>query len=381
MAVKKLSGVYVSWPKPDFTHTVKTNKHFRRNFHGAMLYAHYELSAIELKKEVAAYLKKHDAAHPLLNRIKPINENRFMTVGKYMYILNNGCDVPDDIFPGLMPALEKLIIEEEEKVIREAKAASFVVTTVVAAKPVVSIQDRIKDKAREIAGELEGWLDDFILDKKQPAKTVEEFVNLFKTNELKAPHTKYIYCAFEKRSVELSEAIDGKDKDILEAYSNFTKPELKKFDLLLKNLLKACNMLQEVAKIERAPRKTKPVSSEKIVAKVKYKKDDKTLGIVSSNPAQIIGAKEVWCFDTKTRKILRYVADDLAVTLSIKGTTIIGYNEAKSVGKTLRKPADQLAAFKKAGKVQLRTFMDDIGTVAIKATGRLNEHTVILKAL
>lgn len=381
MAAKKLSGVYVSWPKPDFTHTVKTNKHFRRNFHGAMLYAHYELSATELKKEVAAYLKKHDAKHPLLERIKPINENRFMTVGKYMYILNNGCDVPDDIFPGLMPALEKLIIEEEEKVVREAKAASYNVAPAVVVKPVVSIQDRIKDKAREVAGELEGWLDDFILNKKQPAKTVEDFVNLFKTNDLKAPHTKYIYCVFEKRSIELTEAIDSKDKDILEAYSNFTKPELKKFDLLFKNLLKACNMLQEVAKIERAPRKTKPVSSEKIVAKVKYKKDDKTLGIVSSNPAQIIGAREVWCFDTKTRKILRYVADDLAVTLSIKGTTIIGYNEAKSVGKTLRKPADQLAAFKKAGKVQLRTFMDDIGTVAINATGRLNEHTVILKVL
>ena len=88
MAVKKMSGVYVSWPKPDFEYTVKTHKHFRRNFHGAMLYAHYEMTASELKKEVTKYLRTTDAKHPLLDRIKEMNENRFTTIGKYMYLLN-----------------------------------------------------------------------------------------------------------------------------------------------------------------------------------------------------------------------------------------------------------------------------------------------------
>ena len=64
MAEKKLSAVYVSWPKPDFEHAVKTNKHFRRNFYGAMQYVHYELSAVELKKEAVKYLKNLDPNHP-----------------------------------------------------------------------------------------------------------------------------------------------------------------------------------------------------------------------------------------------------------------------------------------------------------------------------
>ena len=387
MAVKKMSGVYVSWPKPDFEYTVKTHKHFRRNFHGAMLYAHYEMTASELKKEVTKYLRTKDPKHPLLERIKEMNENRFTTIGKYMYLLNHGCDVPDEIFEGMMPALEKVIYEEETRLASIAKATiraqqeneegNEKAEPIV--KAVISIQDRLREKAREVAGEVEGWIDDFMLDKKQAAKTVEEFVNLFKGAYLKAPHMRHIQDIFERRAKEIADAASGADKDLAEAYSTYTKPELKKFDLFHKNLLKACVMMQEVAKVERAPRKKKLVSTEKVVSKLKYKKDDKTLGIVSLNPTQIVGAKEVWVFDVKTRKLAKYVADDTAVTLSVKGASIIGINQAKSTSKTLRSPAIQLAEFKKCGKVQLRTFMDTITTVGISPTGKINENQIILK--
>lgn len=384
MAGKKLSGVYVSWPKPDFMYTVKSNKHFRRNFHGAMLYAHYELSSIELKREVIKYLKVQDAKHPLLDRIKDMHENRFVTVGKYMYILNNGCDVPDDILPGLMPALEKTIYEEESRIQAADKAAAKVSeaqsstqSTDIINKPVISIQDRIRDRAREVAGEVEGWLDDFVLDKKLPAKTVEEFVTLFKTTELKAPHMKHIHQVFDARVKEVADAIVGKDKDLVEAYSNYTKPELKKLDAFFKNLSKSCDMMQEVAKVERAPRKKKSVSAEKVIAKLKYKKDDKALGIVSMNPMHIIGSKEVWCFNTKTRKLSQYKSlDDTG--LQVKGTSLANYSP-DSAEKTLRKPVESLADFKKASKVKLRTFLKDLTTVDIPCNGKLNEHHVILR--
>jgi hypothetical protein len=387
MAVKKTSSVYVSWPKPDFEYTVKTHKHFRRNFHGAMLYAHYEMTAAELKKEVTKYLRSKDPKHPLLERIKDINENRFTTIGKYMYLLNHGCDVPDDIFAGMMPALEKTIYEEETRlaaVEKEAEKAqhkeakgSVEIQPVV--KAVISIQERLREKAREVAGEVEGWIDEFMMDKKQAAKTVEEFVNLFKSADLKSQHMRHIQDIFERRADEIAEAALGKDKDLAEAYSNYTKPELKKFDVFHKNLLKACVMMQEVAKVERAPRVKKAVSSDKVVSKLKYKKDDKVLGIVSVNPTSIIGAKEVWVFDTKTRKLTKYVADDIVGPLSVKGASIIGLNQAKSTSKTLRYPATQLAAFKKCGKVQLRTFMEEIPTVGISPTGKINENQIILK--
>jgi hypothetical protein len=384
MAVKKMSGVYVSWPKPDFEYTVKTNKHFRRNFHGAMLYAHYELSAVELKREVAKYLRTKHPDSAFLERIKDMHENRFTTIGKYMYLLNHGCDIPDDIMTGLLPALEKVVHEEEIRVAAAEKASANITdkenngpeaSTIT--KTVISIQDRLRDKAREIAGEVEGWIDDFTLDKKQPVKTVDDFVNMFKANNLKAPHVRYIQDIFQRRADEISAAADGKNKELSEAYSNYTKPELKKLDLIHKNLLKSCEMLQEVAKVERAPRKKKPVSIEKLVSKLKFKKEDTSLGIVSLSPSQIIGAKEVWWYNTKTRKLAQYKAED-AAGLGVKGASLLNFS-ADSAEKTLRKPGEALAEFKKASKVKLRTFLKDLSTVDIPCNGKINEHHILLR--
>jgi hypothetical protein len=115
-----------------------------------------------------------------------------------------------------------------------------------------------------------------------------------------------------------------------------------------------------------------------LIAKLKFKKTDESLKMVSINPADIVGAKELWIFNIKTRKLGKYVAGEFA-DLSIKGTTIINFDEAKSTQKTLRKPAEQLKAFKSAGKVQLRKFLDDINAVEIKLNGRINDETLLLR--
>jgi putative N-acetylmannosamine-6-phosphate epimerase len=67
-------------------------------------------------------------------------------------------------------------------------------------------------------------------------------------------------------------------------------------------------------------------------------------------------------------------------TLSVKGTTIIGFDADKSVSKTLRKPEEQLKEFAKAGKIALRTFMKDIKAVETKLNGRIGIDILLLKA-
>ena len=385
MAGKKTSsGVMVSWPRPDFKTVVKTNKYFKSNYNAAVMYAHYELSAVELKREVVKYLKSLDPKHPWLERIKDIHENRFVTVGKYMYVLNHGCDIPDNIFEGMMPHLEKSIIEGEAKIARdaleaerEAKETGTVETASVGPKVVITIQDRIREKAREAAGEVEGWIDDFFMDRSTPVKTVEEFVNLFKTYDLKGPHVRVINSSFDRRAAEITEAVDTKDKDLAAGYGHYTKAELKKVAQFYTNLLKACEMFQDAAKVERAPRKKKPVSQDKLVAKLKYKKDDPSLGIVSLNPVQIIGSKEVWTYNTKTRKLTQFKAADER-GLIVKGAGLENIS-SKSIEKTLRKPAETLAEFKKASKVKLRTFLDELTTVDTYPNGRFSEFHVILR--
>lgn len=384
MARKKQGPVIGAngWTMPYWPAVVKTNKDFRSNFHSAILYAHYELSAIELKKEIIKYLKTRDTKHPLLDKIRDIDEKRLVVIGKYLFILNNSGEIPDDIMPNIMPALEKIIANEETKnlKIRDKDIAKE------AAKPggspkeawqFITIQDRLKDKAREVAGELEGWVDELILDKKATPKTVEEMVNLFKANELKGPHMRHMRSFFERRAKEAELFAETKDKALLEYVEGSTKADLKRYAVFYNNILKASDMLQEVAKVVRAPRKKKPVSQEKLVAKLKFKKDDSSLGIVSVNPVQIIGSKEVWIYNTKTRKLAQFKAID-ADGLSVKGASLTNYS-TDSLEKTVRKPAETLAEFKKASKVKLRTFLKDLSTVDVQANGKLNEHHVILR--
>jgi hypothetical protein len=120
------------------------------------------------------------------------------------------------------------------------------------------------------------------------------------------------------------------------------------------------------------------VSKDKLIAKLKYMKSNEPLKLVSVNPVDIIGAKELWVYNNKTRKLGKYVADEYK-ELAVKGTTILNFNESQSVQKTLRKPVEQLAAFKAAGKVVLRKFLEDINAVDTKLNGRVNEDIMLLK--
>ncbi|MGA1691745.1 MAG: protein translocase subunit SecD, partial [Sedimenticolaceae bacterium] len=53
--------------------------------------------------------------------------------------------------------------------------------------------------------------------------------------------------------------------------------------------------------------------------------------------------KELWIFNTKTRKLVKYVAAEYQ-ELGVKGTSITGFDANTSVQKTLRKPEEQLKA-------------------------------------
>jgi hypothetical protein len=153
---------------------------------------------------------------------------------------------------------------------------------------------------------------------------------------------------------------------------------MKKLIEFYQEIAAACTMLMQEAKVNKKPRARKAKPAEKIVEKMKYCKSNEPLKLVSINPTDILGAKELWIFNTKTRKLGKYVAAEYQ-ELGVKGTSITGFDENASVQKTLRKPEDQLKEFKAAGKVALRKFLEDIKAVDIKLNGRINEDTVLLK--
>jgi hypothetical protein len=241
-----------------------------------------------------------------------------------------------------------------------------------------TIQERLRDAAWRMTEEIEDAIEAFAQDPEAFDPKAFKLLNLLRGKQAKAAHARVIKDFYIRQHDELVEAAQGKCDQLKEGYSHLSKANMKKITLFYSEILSACDMLAQEAKVNRAPRKTKAKPVEKIVGKMKYLKQDDKLKLVSINPADIIGAKELWIFNIKTRKLGKYVASEFQ-ELGVKGTSITGFNETASVQKTLRKPEDQLKEFKAAGKVALRKFLEDIKAVDIKLNGRINEDTILLK--
>lgn len=354
---------------------------FLRYFHSAMQYYRMESNNKELKAKVIDWMGKNGYDKKTIASFKKTKDNRCgTTVGAVAACLLRGmqsCRLDfnqgRDTATWLGAEIAKVIAEGKDDIDDSAPIE------VKASGPVITIQERVRDAAMLMTEELENAYEAFQLDPEGFDPKAFKVLNLLKGKGSKAAHARIIRDFYARDLAELEELAGGKaDDQLKEAYGHRTKKQIKAFIAFLKEIESACTMLMEEAKINRAPRKAKVVSKDKLVAKLKYLKSNEPLKLVSINPADIIGAKELWTYNTKNRKLGKYVASDFH-DLGVKGTSITGFDEVKSVQKTLRKPVDQLKEFKAAGKVQLRKFLEDINAVDTKMNGRINAEIMLLK--
>jgi len=250
-----------------------------------------------------------------------------------------------------------------------------------------TIQDRMNEQLSEIIGDLEVLVD------MQPSSDIPKMFEYLKTNTVAQAHISKIRSYYEPIAAEfallqsmptatqlkkMSEAEQDTWEQIKEGYDNFSKKDIAMFVKFFDTMFSDLDAYANLKKANRAVRKPKPRSADKIVSKLKFKTDDNRYKIVSIDPTTIVGASELWVFNTKNRKLGKYVAEE-HTQFTVKGTTLLFFNEKLSTQKTLRKPEAQLKEFGKAGKIALRTYMSDIKATETKMNGRLNEHTVLLK--
>lgn len=357
---------------------------FLRFFHSAMQYYRLESSSKDLKVKIIDWMGKNGYDRKTIASFKKTKDNRCsLTVGSIAACLLKGMPASRPDFNNgrnsaiwLGKEIAKIIDEGKNDIDEEAVKAAE------AEKPAVyvpSIQERTRDAAMKMTEEIEDAYESYQTDPENFDPKAFKMLNLLKGKGAKAAHARIIRDFYAGDLAELNELASGEgDEQLREGYKHRTRKQIKNFIAFLQEIESACNMLMQEAKVNKKPRKTKAVSKDKIVAKLKFKKTDEPLKLVSVNPADIIGSQELWVFNSKTRKLGKYVAEEFK-ELGVKGTTITGFSEMKSVQKTLRKPAEQLTAFKAAGKVALRKFLEDINAVDTKMNGRLNEETILLK--
>ena len=358
-----------------------TADQFLRHWHNAMNYYRLEFSGKDLKPAVLKWMTSVGCDAKDIAAFKRTKDNRVnVTMGAIASCLLRGMPaVRADFNSGRDTAgwLREAIVETIEAGKNDKDDSEVVEVKPVGVQP--SIQDRVREAAYKMTEEIEDAIDGFQKDPESFDPKAFKMLNLLKGKEVKAAHARIIKTFYSRDLAELEELASGKaDEQLREGYAHRSKKQIKNLIAFYQEIMMACDMLAQEAKVNRAPRKAKAVPKEKLIAKLKFKKTDEPLKLVSINPVDIIGASELWIFNIKTRKLGKYVATEFN-TLNVKGTTITNFDEFKSIQKTIRKPEEKLKEFKAAGKVQLRKFLDDINATDTKMNGRINEETMLLK--
>lgn len=365
-------------PKWDNVDTMSEDE-FSRHFRISMDWYRLESSGKELKPKVITWMAANEFTKEQIATFKKTKDWRCnLTTGSLVANLLKG--MPDSragfnegrsTSKWIRDSINKILEEGKNDIEEEEDPTKPVI-------PMVTIQERLRESAGKMAEEIDYALDKFTTDPESFDPKAIKVLNLLKGKDAKAAHARIIKGFYIRSYEELQEAVEGKCEQLEEAYNHLTKPQMKKIISFYHEIISACDMLGQEAKVNRKPRAKKTIPADKIVAKLKYAKTNEQLKLVSINPTEIIGAKELWVYNIKSRKVGKYVAAEY-LELSVKGTSIIGFNANLSVQKTLRKPEEQLKEFKAAGKVQLRKFLEDIKAVDIKLNGRINEDVVLLK--
>lgn len=362
-----------------------TAEQFGRHWRNAMSYYRLEFSGKDLKPKVIDWMGKVGYTKEEIKAFKDTKDHRCnSTMGGLAACLlrgmpevradwNEGRNTADWLRNSIATAVAEGKEDETEEEIAEAKAKKVEVY-------VPTIQDRLRDAAGAMSEELDEAIDNFCKDPDAFDPKAFKIPNLLRGKGVKAAHARLIKSYFQRGNDELVELASGQaDEQLKEGYSHLPRKNVRKLIEFYDAIMTACDQLAVEAKALKKPRAKKIVPAEKVVAKLKYLKADDALGISSVAPASIIGAQAMFVYSTKTRKIGYYIAMNSS-GFGVKGTTILNFTD-KSVQKTLRKPEEQLKAFKDLNtQKRMQTWFEkDVKTTEVGLNGRFNEETVILK--
>lgn len=241
--------------------------------------------------------------------------------------------------------------------------------------PVISIQQRTFESACKQAEPIEEAIEEFA-----SAGYTGEFdtFKFCRAQQIKGGIAKVMLGFYTAEADELEEALLGKCEQLKEGYSHFKKAQLKRYAKFMRSI---CDDLERWAsnqKAVRKPRKAKAKPIGKIIEKMKFARTNEDYKLQSIPPEKVVGANQLWVFNVKYRTIGVYNATGPS-GLTVKGTTLQGFDEATSIKKKLRKPEDVLQRCLTGGKIVLRKLMDEVNAKESALNGRLNEDTILLK--
>ena len=241
-------------------------------------------------------------------------------------------------------------------------------------KPKISIQDRIQNQVENYVSALEGQVDDFV---SSDYKLKYDVYNDLISRGCKSVHARKMRPLYRDCYNDLVDVYNKEDDFLQEAYSHLKPKHCKKMMDFYGLIVDDLDRVIKNATAQRKPRKRKTYSAGRLVSKLKYQDEFKKLKLVSVNPEKIVGATELWVFNTRYNRLGVYRAVNSVRGFSVKGCTIQHFDENESVQKTARKPKEVLNVLNKRS---LKAMLKNMKTKEQPLTGRINAQTILLGA-
>jgi len=356
-----------------------------KGWHAVQYQIHYLIESKEWLTKVKTYIKNNYDKTVVAN-INKLPDWKVGGKSHYATAAHFEEHAPDSIHPAYVGRLDKWInelSEEGAKVVELKKAEDKKKKQV----HVPTIQERLQEATIDKMEEFDQWEDDWLRDSKNNPLLKKNPLNYFKKYEMNLGHLRFVTEFYKGQWEELQELNNlpapkkrnDMQQQLAEGYETYSKKEIKELTDFYKRLFDAIEIIKAEKKQTRAVRKPKVKSAAELVKKLKFKPSDSDFGIASINPADIIDATALVVFNTKNRKLGIYYAQEHAA-FKVKGTSLLFFDETRSVQKTVRKPNEVLPNWKKVTKHKLKTQFGYLKTTETKLNGRFNADTIILKA-
>ena len=352
------------------------------NWDKAKFFAHYDLERKDCGTKVKEYIKKNFPKDVLtkVNRLPDWKLDMHSHWATTAHLLEVNPDIiPDNYKTGIVKWVEGLAAEGAE-----LKAKKEETEGETKPKKVVNIQEIMREKADEAHSDIELIWDEFV-DAGYPKdfNLNRRVMSALESRNVLPQHIANAIKYWNSLLDEFVEAQAGKDEQLVEAYSNLGKMQMRYAIKLIEEVIAELNGYIALKKTVKKPRAKKAVPVEKVVAKLKhcksFKDDALKLELTGLSPVKLHEATEAWVYDTKKRKMHHYVADSYSKCLMVKGNTVVGFDKKESGMKTLRKPVEQIKALM-GSKPAARKYFKEIKAVEAVPNGRFNTDMIILKA-
>lgn len=299
----------------------------------------------------------------------------YETAGSLCRLVEKGC--PEDLVKDkIESALLRIKSETLAKKVRLSKSLKNL-----SSELKVDPKERFTNQLQEYMYKVNSEIDRLIDYPKTKKKDWWDVESHFKSRNIKPEFAVEITSQVNPILNELKEALEGECEQLVEAYDFLKRRYHTRLIEFVSEIVEVSKKYSNRRILTKAGKKKKKKSTtpSMMVRKLPYMERFSELSLVSIDPKDIIGVSVLYVYNTLSRLICVYVANDTR-GLSVKGASITDYDEKKSFVKKLRNPKHSTFMVS-TGKVKKYTLehVKDVKTKERPIRPRLNKNCIILK--